>query len=377
MIDLLKAFIIDAAIFIAFVSVSNQIFFKTGLSPLSPLRFRMLHGLICGLLGIVLMEFGIRYGQLVVDYRNVALILAMFNSGPLSMISASIIIVGYQIFHSGFGYTALITILVNGLLILGCNIIVNLPIRYWYRWLISVIFSLLLSTLWFTHLAYGNQTTLWVILAHYWVGTLFVSGLVYNYVRYLDITNVQYQKYKEEAVRDYLTGLYNVRSFDQFLTVALKRAVEKRESVSLLYIDIDHFKKINDRYGHPVGDMVIKGVAQILVDSCRRSDVVSRNGGEEYTVLLTNCSAEQTLEVAERIRKIVNENYFLTAQDDKIAVSVSIGVAIYPDHFTDPNEIAVRADMALYSAKQMGRNRVVSASALGKSNPSGEVSSQA
>lgn len=192
-----------------------------------------------------------------------------------------------------------------------------------------------------------------------WIGTLIVSLLVYNYVNYLGYLTHLYRKFKDESSKDFLTGLNSVRKFDIFFNTLADAAQSKNEKLSLLYIDIDFFKKVNDNYGHSNGDIVLRELGSILIKNCRSFDFVSRNGGEEFTVLLLDCEAKQALEIAERIRKTIEMHTFILLDGKKINITISIGVSSYPDTITDSHNLIYEADMALYAAKRSGRNKVV------------------
>jgi diguanylate cyclase (GGDEF)-like protein len=136
-------------------------------------------------------------------------------------------------------------------------------------------------------------------------------------------------------------------------------AVQREQPLGILMLDLDHFKRINDTYGHDCGDVVFKESASRMKQSLRNSDMVGRFGGEEFLVLIPNCVGEELIRLAERIRVSVNKP---VAYNDKlIPVSCSVGVAVYYDPQEDVHEILQRADKALYVAKAMGRNRVVCA----------------
>ena len=135
-------------------------------------------------------------------------------------------------------------------------------------------------------------------------------------------------------------------------------AQDRDEKVSLLYIDIDHFKKVNDTYGHVEGDQVLVELSHILTSTVRSFDHVSRNGGEEFTVILLDCPAQRAEEISERIRKKVQNHAFQLATGESISITVSIGIACYDETTNTPQLLIEEADQALYEAKQSGRNQV-------------------
>jgi diguanylate cyclase (GGDEF)-like protein len=131
-----------------------------------------------------------------------------------------------------------------------------------------------------------------------------------------------------------------------------------QESFSVLMIDIDHFKQINDEHGHPVGDVVLRDVAHLLKDTLRTVDAVGRYGGEEFLAVLPHTTSEEAVQTAERVRLRVEQHAF-KVQDKVLKVTISIGVATYPGGHADSASTLIReADQALYRAKDAGRNRV-------------------
>lgn len=196
------------------------------------------------------------------------------------------------------------------------------------------------------------------VLILLWTGTIVIGIAVYYLIGYLITAHNLILSLKESSTTDFLTGLNNVRSFDTYFNNGIKNSIEKGEQLSFLMLDIDFFKRVNDTYGHSTGDLVLKELGEIIVTSCRSFDVVSRMGGEEFSVLLPDCPLSKTLEVAERIRKNVELHDFAIENHKIIHITVSIGVAIYPDTINNVNKLPEIADVGLYKAKQSGRNKV-------------------
>jgi len=169
---------------------------------------------------------------------------------------------------------------------------------------------------------------------------------------------------EERSVTDGLTGLKNRRFLDERLAEELKRAQRYSDPVSLIMIDLDHFKNVNDRYGHPAGDAVLRGAAQLIRSSIRDPDICARYGGEEFAVILPKTHLSGALVVAERIwRELGAKKHVLAggAQGAPVEVQVtaSIGISFYPAKDITSPELLVRfADEALYQAKNAGRNTI-------------------
>ncbi|CAN5846444.1 hypothetical protein BH11MYX3_BH11MYX3_29530 [soil metagenome] len=164
------------------------------------------------------------------------------------------------------------------------------------------------------------------------------------------------------AVTDGLTGLYNHRHFHERLTLEVERSQRSGLPLSLLMLDVDHFKQFNDTFGHPSGDEVLRQLARVLADTRRANDVVARYGGEEFAVILVDTAKFTAAKVAERVRERINGHDFSEAAPRAGKLSTSIGVATFPDDGTDAEQLVRSADTALYAAKRAGRNRVVLAS---------------
>ena len=178
-----------------------------------------------------------------------------------------------------------------------------------------------------------------------------VSGISSLYIAYKS-----YQKVQQLSITDSLTGLFNRRKFFEELDREVKRVSRYESPMSLIMLDIDHFKGINDQYGHQMGDEVLRLLSEILVESTRKTDIVARYGGEEFIIILTETPLVGALDVANRIRLKVETASVLGAGIE-IRFTVSLGLT---DHY--PNDtvdiIVGRADQALYAAKENGRNRV-------------------
>ncbi len=164
---------------------------------------------------------------------------------------------------------------------------------------------------------------------------------------------------REQAVRDPLTELYNRRYLDENFDRELARARREGQALSLAAIDIDHFKQINDNYGHPAGDQVLRALAALLLTHTRSSDIVCRHGGEEFMLLMPDMSAEDARLRAEAWREDFAA-LVVTYGESRINTTFSVGIATFPEHGQDmtPLDLTAKADRALYAAKRQGRNRV-------------------
>ncbi len=189
----------------------------------------------------------------------------------------------------------------------------------------------------------------------------------YVCITVFDVTDIAiYQKMLKDAmssleemsVRDGLTGVYNRRHLETCLAQEVARAERHDVPLSVLMFDIDHFKNVNDTYGHQAGDDVLKAVAERTQNKLRASDVCGRYGGEEFTVILPNTDLQGAGQMAERLRRVISEAP-VAARELSVPISVSVGVSTLRHPGTAPELMLKEADVALYRAKSGGRDRVV------------------
>jgi diguanylate cyclase (GGDEF)-like protein len=165
------------------------------------------------------------------------------------------------------------------------------------------------------------------------------------------------EQLREQANRDPLTGLYNRRYLDSTLERELSRCKRDGHSLALILIDIDHFKQVNDTYGHQAGDEILLRLSALLGSMARAGDVACRYGGEEFLLLMPTMPLISAQERAEALRLSFG-NLDVPFGDFRLRATVSIGIAAYPGHGTSSDELIRHADTALYRAKRLGRNRV-------------------
>jgi diguanylate cyclase (GGDEF)-like protein len=178
-----------------------------------------------------------------------------------------------------------------------------------------------------------------------------------------------YQQTKQLSMTDELTRLYNTRFFTQYLDAEVKRCRRYKSSVSLIFLDLDHFKLVNDRHGHLVGSQLLREVADVLRRGVRDVDIVARYGGDEFIVILPETSLAAAAAVAERLRLAMDTHEFLKGEGLAAHLTASFGVAAFPETSSSENELIQLADQAMYRVKNRTRNGVYLAVAPGAADP--------
>ncbi len=187
-----------------------------------------------------------------------------------------------------------------------------------------------------------------------------VKNIENYFNRMLDSIQDYYERLQELSDRDYLTGLYNRRKFEEFLTYEIKRSLRHRHKFTILMIDLDNFKYINDTYGHASGDLVLKEVTNIFGSNLRNADILARLGGDEFAVLLPETPYENGFAVVEKLRSRL-EATPISLMFDQITLTASFGIAEYPEQGENIESLLTGSDLAMYKAKRAGKNTIARA----------------
>ncbi|WP_226676065.1 GGDEF domain-containing protein [Rossellomorea aquimaris] len=352
---MLEPLFINVCVFISFLYFAGIVMRNPQRSPIpSPL----LMGVFFGVLGLVLMNFTIplKHNSMM-DLRHLAIItVAVYIGWVPALLSAFIITAGRLLM---FGVSPEAVVAGTAMFSIGIfsGFMTRLRFGNLYKLQMMNIVSLLI--VFFALIKnIGISETLKVFPYHFFT-SLAVGFIAYFIAEQIKRSNEQYHLLEQSATKDFLTSLNNVRQFDVSYNEALKHAHERNEKLSLLLIDIDHFKNVNDTFGHHAGDMVLKELGKVLKHHSRTFDIVSRNGGEEFSILLLDCPHSHGMVIAERIRAAVERHSFFISEEESIRITISIGVSTFPDTLShDGEEIFEQADKALYLAKRTGRNKV-------------------
>jgi len=184
-----------------------------------------------------------------------------------------------------------------------------------------------------------------------------LGDVILKFISHSSVEAGYHEEIYQLATHDALTGLFNRRQFSDLLASEAARSLRREPNTVLAIIDVDHFKRINDRFGHLEGDGVLKKLAEILRSHVRAGDVLARIGGEEFAVLMADTDIEQAKQFAERVREAVEASVFAPGAEPQ-TMTVSVGLAALSKSRREPTELMRAADRALYAAKETGRNRV-------------------
>lgn len=358
---MLKDVMVNGAMLIAMIHIGNLYYrYRIVEADRATLAERCLLGLACGVAGIVMMTFTVRISDTtILDARHIPVVLAAANGGFPAAAVAGALVAAFRLIFFGAGTTAYLA---------AANVLLYAAVC---GWIATLGWSRMRAYTAMNAVAISGSVTVFAIvlppellggtLISYVLYSAVAGALVYLLMENIIVTNELFQRFKRQSTTDFLTGLNNVRRFDIALNEAVGAAAQRGERLSLLMIDIDFFKSVNDTFGHKAGDDVLRELGKTLTEHCRSVDTVSRNGGEEFSVLLPDCAIERAQEVAERLRAAVEAHPFPIEGGSPLRITISIGAAAYPDDAMQADELLRRADDGLYRAKRTGRNRVCAA----------------
>lgn len=355
--EVISKIFISINILISALLLSNIIYRKRDLKHdcVLLIESKISFGIYGGVVGCLLIYYNFFHtGDTTLDFGYIAQVLVCIYGGWISLITQGIIMFIFRSIVYGFSISATVLIII---IITSCIIIFRFNISKFKQWMyISILIGSIYVIFIIRDIVVNYQSP--NVLIIYLISVLLVNYVAHVISKYIALTDILYERYKNEAYKDFLTGLNNARNYDLLFKKFSQEIVEKNERLSLIMIDIDFFKKVNDTYGHECGDLVLKELSSILIKTCRQCDVVSRIGGEEFIILLPYTTSSQAMEVGERVRTVVEDYNFMIDSKRTIEITVSIGIATYPDTIDDLINLKQYADKALYNSKQTGRNKV-------------------
>lgn len=302
---MLRDLFVNTTIIISFIFVGGQLLRDKPLKEEFSFLQKCVIGIFTGILGVLLMHFGVHIEDIMLDLRYLAVILAIIVGGPVaSSITVTIILITRLIFteYSLASELACYTILLSGIgVIFIARIQTSITLKL--VWLHVYCLSILIVPMYILF----NDISVVVLYLISSITTGYITFVSTNYVLQ---SNELFQKMKQYATIDALTGLGNVRQFDLEMNHHISNKNMKNDSLCLLLIDIDHFKYVNDTYGHPAGDEVLKQVGCILRETSQFPDLAFRKGGEEFALLIPNKGLAYGICMGEQIRTAVESHPF-------------------------------------------------------------------
>lgn len=348
------------SILVAVISIILEFVRSSKVQYQSIVMRRFVLGTVGGLIGILLLMSTVPFNAektIIFDFRYVVMYLSAMYGGFISSIITSVIIAFYRIIVTGANTNAIIvstSILISGFLLGALS---HLKANRGQKFLImntvvmlSIIIALYLIS---------DSFNLFVINSMLFTSTTVITSyFICRYIQF-SIANIRsYWQLKIDATTDHLTELANLREFESRFEQLFEECQNNELPISFLMLDLDHFKMINDTFGHQKGDEVLSELAQILIKSCRGYDLVARIGGEEFAIVLPRCPKETALSIGRRICQQIEDHTFCE-DSHEIRMTVSIGVSSYPNDAMDAAKLMSLADKALYKAKSAGRNSVM------------------
>ncbi|MGM7634876.1 diguanylate cyclase [Bacillus sp. Hm123] len=354
----MKDLVFHASLIISYLFIIGFLVGRKDRKQRSPLVQQIFVGNRTGVMGIILMYYSIHISnEIIIDLRHLFIMIAALFGGPISAVWASVVMAVGRLFLFGVSEAAIVPSV--NILMTGVMLAAMTKLKWNSIYVKSFVMNVAaLCMIYLTISCLSDLSYALKIMAYHSSISIPVGLLIVALNLYLNRYNEMVQNMEKENKMDYLTGLNNVRQFDLTLNQFKTNGVAKGERLSVLFIDVDFFKKVNDTYGHAAGDEVLKQLAIVLQENARSFDQVYRNGGEEFSVLLLDCPLFQAKEIAEKIRLAVERTPIVLPNQSSIFITISIGLSNYPETTADVDYLIKQADEALYEAKQTGRNLV-------------------
>ncbi|PEC56142.1 GGDEF domain-containing protein [Bacillus cereus] len=345
---------VNTTIILSFIFVGGQILRDRPLKGEFSLWQKCVVGMLTGVLSVLLMHFGVHIEDIMLDLRYLAVILAIIIGGPIaSSITVTIILIT-RLFFTEYSLASELACYSIVLIGVGVVFIWQMKASIFTRWIWFNVYSLSILVVPLSILFKDMS-----IVALYVVCSGVAAYITFISANYVLQSNELFQTMKQYATIDALTGLGNVRQFDLEMNRHIGSKRMRNDSLCLLLIDIDHFKCVNDTYGHPAGDEVLKQIGCILREISPFPDLAFRKGGEEFALLIPKKGLAYGMRTGEQVRTVVENHPFQLLNGTKIKITVSVGISVYEE---SPEQFIQAADDALYYSKRNGRNQVSSAS---------------
>ena len=319
---------------------------------------RILYGISLSLLSWMLMQLTIEpVPGVLVDLRHIPVIVAAYFAGPLPTAIVTIVIILYR-FSISLNSSAYAAALFITLIAVGTSLLVKwLPIYSKRTFTLVTVYATVLHGIVLIYVL-ADSKLIMDILSVVLPASFISSWLALVIIRDIRLTKQSMRTWQQTAQRDFLTGLHNFRAFTDHFDDLKQQTILQQHEVALITVDIDHFKHVNDTFGHEAGDEVLRQFASRLRDGVTDAGFISRNGGEEFSVLVEQLTDVKVLALAEQLRERIATSPFQLSNGAQLPLTASFGVAHFPKSTSQIQQLVTDADVALYHSKQNGRNRV-------------------
>ena len=319
---------------------------------------RILYGISLSLLSWMLMQLTIEpVPGVLVDLRHIPVIVAAYFAGPLPTAIVTIVIILYR-FSISLNSSAYAAALFITLIAVGTSLLVKwLPIYSKRTFTLVTVYATVLHGIVLIYVL-ADSKLIMDILSVVLPASFISSWLALVIIRDIRLTKQSMRTWQQTAQRDFLTGLHNFRAFTDHFDDLKQQTILQQHEVALITVDIDHFKHVNDTFGHEAGDEVLRQFASRLRDGVTDAGFISRNGGEEFSVLVEQLTDVKVLALAEQLRERIATSPFQLSNGTQLPLTASFGVALFPKSTSEIQQLVTDADVALYHSKQNGRNRV-------------------
>ncbi len=319
---------------------------------------RILYGISLSLLSWMLMQLTIEpVPGVLVDLRHIPVIVAAYFAGPLPTAIVTIVIILYR-FSISLNSSAYAAALFITLIAVGTSLLVKwLPIYSKRTFTLVTVYATVLHGIVLIYVL-ADSKLIMDILSVVLPASFISSWLALVITRDIRLTKQSMRTWQQTAQRDFLTGLHNFRAFTDHFDDLKQQTILQQHEVALITVDIDHFKHVNDTFGHEAGDEVLRQFASRLRDGVTDAGFISRNGGEEFSVLVEQLTDVKVLALAEQLRERIATSPFQLSNGTQLPLTASFGVAHFPKSTSQIQQLVTHADVALYHSKQNGRNRV-------------------
>lgn len=357
---------ISANLILTYTFLGGYLLRNVEVDQLRTVKVQLQLGFMGALLNVFLMIYSYSVGSssALLDFRLIPILIVYYLSGIGAATIVTIITAVFRIYYFGLSYSSIAG--VTGLFVILIFLMIVSIVEHfkelnkYVRWFVPLSFCLVINVLVYRFALQDLIIDSWPVIIQYTLFLTLAACLEFYLLEYVISSNHQYIMFRLKAKVDHLSKLDNVRSFNEKYSEAIADARENHSSISCIMVDIDFFKNVNDTYGHETGDLVIIELARLLKSSFRTEDIIGRVGGEEFCIVIERCSLANAMKCAEQFRKRVEKNTFVTTEEVPLSVTVSVGVASYPDSTMAYTKIKELSDRALYAAKRTGRNKVCS-----------------